>query len=315
MDIGFQAILDKIASDVRPFLHKGDIASYIPPLADIPREQFGIALRTVSGDMYRAGDASIPFSVQSIAKIISLTVAIDLVGESIWDRVGREPSGTPFNSLVQLESEHGIPRNPMINAGALVLLDIIMSNSENARALLASFVDNLCSGQVNFDKVVGDAEKATSFRNRALANYLKSFNNLDNEPDDVVDLHCELSSLSLNCVQLCQTFSFLASGGIATDGSRIATPEQVKRINALLLTCGVYDEAGEYAFRVGLPAKSGVGGGVVAVMPGDYVVCVWSPALNSSGNSYCGTYALELLTTRTSTSIFGGLYNSALRSQ
>ncbi|NND70701.1 MAG: glutaminase [Rhodothermales bacterium] len=297
--------LSNIRQEIMPVLGTGRVADYIAPLASVSTDHFGMSIRTVDGRTAAAGDSDVQFSVQSIAKVLSLTLAMDLAGDEIWKRVGREPSGTRFNSLVQLESENGIPRNPMINAGALVILDIIISHQKEGADLLSRFIESISpSGQARYDAVVCEAERQTAYRNRALANYLKSFGNLENDPDEVVDLHCKLSSLSMTCDELCAAFVYLATGGFSLSGKVVTSPRQVKRINAVMLTCGVYDEAGDYAYRVGLPAKSGVGGGIIAVMPGQFVTTVWSPALNKSGNSYCGTRALELLTTKLGTSLF-----------
>lgn len=298
-------ILAEIAVEVRPLVGQGRIADYIPPLADVPRDRFGMVVRTVGNEVFSVGDARERFSIQSIAKVFSLTLAMRLEGDAVWDRVGREPSGTAFNSLVQLEVEHGIPRNPFINAGALVVLDAVLSHQQHGQDLVLDFVRRACANpSVGYDVSVAGAERATGHRNRALAHFLKSFGNLKNDPDRVLDAYFLLCSISMSCAELAKAFQYLATGGISSDGERMATARQVKRVNAVMLTCGVYDEAGDYAYRVGLPAKSGVGGGVVAVMPGRFVATVWSPGLSEKGNSLAGTMALELLTTKTALSIF-----------
>ena len=243
--------------------------------------------------------------IQSIAKVFSLTLATRLEGDAVWERVSREPSGTAFNSLVQLEVERGIPRNPFINAGALVVLDMVLSHQREGEDLVLDFVRRAgASPDVGYDPVVAAAERATGHRNRALAHFLKSFGNLRNDPDRVLDAYFLLCSISMSCSELASAFQYLATGGLTAGGEEVATARQVKRVNAVMLTCGVYDEAGDYAYRVGLPAKSGVGGGVVAVMPGRFVTAVWSPCLSEKGNSLAGTMALELLTTKTSLSVF-----------
>lgn len=293
----YQRILDEIAAEVRPLIGQGRVAEYIPPLAAVPHDRFGMVVRTVDGECFSTGDANERFSIQSIAKVFALTLAMRLEGDRIWERVGREPSGSAFNSLVQLEIERGIPRNPFINAGALVVLDAILDHGDD---LLMPFIREAAGdASVGYDEVVAEAERRTGHRNRAMAHFLKSFGNLHNDADRVLGAYFQLCSTSMSCVELANAFSFLAAGG----GS-IATPRQVKRVNAVMLTCGVYDEAGDYAYRVGLPAKSGVGGGVVAVMPGRFTAAVWSPGLSEKGNSLAGTMALELLTTKTGMSIF-----------
>lgn len=298
-------ILSEIADEVRPLVGQGQVADYIPTLAQVPRDRFGMVVRTVEGEVFSVGDAAERFSIQSISKVFSLTVAMGLEGDAVWERVGREPSGTAFNSLVQLEVERGIPRNPFINAGALVVLDMVLSHQREGEDLVLDFVRRTCASPgVGYDPVVAAAERATSYRNRALAHFLKSFGNLRNDPDRVLDAYFLLCSISMSCSELASAFQYLATGGLTAGGEEVATARQVKRVNAVMLTCGVYDEAGDYAYRVGLPAKSGVGGGVVAVMPGRFVAAVWSPCLSEKGNSLAGTMALELLTTKTALSVF-----------
>lgn len=301
----YARILREIAEEVRPLVGQGRAADYIPPLALVPRDRFGMVVRTVDGEVFSVGDASERFSIQSIAKVFGLTLAMGLDGDAVWERVGREPSGSAFNSLVQLEVERGIPRNPFLNAGALVVLDLILSHQADGEDLVLDFLRRAGAGAaVGYDAAVAEAERTTGYRNRALAHFLKSFGNLRNEPDRVLDAYFRLCSVSMSCAELAETFLYLATGGRAASGERVATERQVKRVNAVMLTCGVYDEAGDYAYRVGLPAKSGVGGGVVAVMPGRFVATVWSPCLSEKGNSLAGTMALELLTTKTALSIF-----------
>jgi glutaminase len=301
----FDRILREIRAEVSPLLGRGRVADYIPPLAAVPLDRFGMAIRTVEGRTYRVGDADERFSVQSIAKVFALTVSMGLEGDAIWSRVGREPSGSSFNSLVQLEMERGIPRNPLINAGALVMIDAVLAHAGEEEDRLLEFVRRAAEDRsVGYDLEVARGEAATAHRNRALAHFLKSFGNLHADADRVLEAYFRLCSLSMSCVELTRAFHYLASGGRSPSGAAVATPRQAKRINAVMLTCGVYDEAGDYAYRVGLPAKSGVGGGVVAVMPGEYVAAVWSPGLSEKGNSLAGTMALELLTTKTARSIF-----------
>lgn len=301
----YARILAEIAEEVRPLVGQGRTADYIPPLADVPRDRFGMVLRTVGNEAYSVGHARERFSIQSIAKVFSLTLATRLEGDAVWERVSREPSGTAFNSLVQLEVERGIPRNPFLNAGALVVLDMVLSHQREGEDLVLDFVRRAgANPAVGYDPVVAAAERATAHRNRALAHFLKSFGNLRNDPDRVLDAYFLLCSISMSCSELASAFQYLATGGLSAGGEEVATARQVKRVNAVMLTCGVYDEAGDYAYRVGLPAKSGVGGGVVAVMPGRFVTAVWSPGLSEKGNSLAGTMALELLTTKTSLSVF-----------
>lgn len=241
--------------------------------------------------------------------MFALTLAFHLEGDSIWSRVGREPSGTPFNSLVQLEQERGKPRNPFINAGALVVTDMLLTHlagrggAENA---LIKFIRKLGNrADIGFDRAVAESELRTSHRNAAMANFMKSFGNINNEVNDVIEAYCRNCAIEMNCVDLARAVTFLANSGVVPwSGEKILAAGSAKRINALMLTCGTYDAAGDFAFRVGLPAKSGVGGGIVALMPGECGICVWSPALEESGNSYAGSIALEMLTSMTGRSVF-----------
>ena len=303
--IDFQTVLDEISDEVQPIIGEGEVASYIPELACIPSNKFGIALLTCDGQMFSVGDSAERFSIQSISKVLSLALAIQQVGPSLWKRVGREPSGSAFNSLVQLESENGIPRNPFINAGALVVTDVILTELEEATQTVLNFVRR-ASGvdTIEFDDAVASSEAETGFRNIALANFVRSFGNLDNNPADVLAAYFKHCSIAMSCEELAQAFMFLARNGTGFTGEELLSAERTKYINALMLTCGTYDAVGDFAYRVGLPCKSGVGGGLVAVMPREFVVCTWSPGLDKRGNSLVGGHALDLLTTKTGISVF-----------
>lgn len=261
---------------------------------------------TMDGKHYGLGDHQQKFSIQSIAKVLSLTLAYHLLGEKIWKRLGVEPSGTKFDSLILLETFEGIPRNPFVNSGALVICDILISELDDAPAEFLNFVRELSGlSTLSYSDHIADSEKATGYRNIAMCNFIKSFGNIDNEPEEVLDFYFDLCSLELNCEQVAKTFGYLANGGCKiNDGKRVITKSQAKRLNALMLTCGFYDESGEFAFKVGLPGKSGVGGGIVAVYPNNYSIAVWSPGLNKKGNSYIGMKFLEELTTHSELSIF-----------
>ena len=305
-DPGMQRILEEIQQEVRPLLGQGKVASYIPQLADVGLEQFGMAVHTVDGRVYRVGDADHRFSIQSISKAFTLTLAMQLEGDELWRRVGREPSGTPFNSLVQLEHENGIPRNPFINAGALVVTDVVLSHLAEAKKTVLEFVDSLVGGEpVAYDLEVARSEAETGHRNRALAHFLKSFGNLHNDADAVLDAYFHHCSIAMSCRELAEAFLYLVCAGrVPGRDQPLIRPNQAKYVGSLMLTCGTYDSAGDFAYRVGLPGKSGVGGGIVAIMPGQFTAAVWSPGLDPSGSSLVGTKALELLTTKTGISIF-----------
>ncbi|EGR4261755.1 glutaminase [Vibrio cholerae] len=300
-------ILASIIEEVRPLTSKGIVADYIPALAKVPSEKLGIAVFTNQGEVITAGDAQEGFSIQSISKVLSLTLAMGLYQpDELWSRVGKEPSGQAFNSLIQLEMEHGIPRNPFINAGAIVVCDMLQSRLSAPRQRLLEFVRQL-SGEplIAYDKVVAASEMMHSDRNAAIAYLMRSFGNFHNEVIPVLHNYFHACALKMSCVELAKTFSYLANKGVSVvTGETVITPTQSKQTNALLATCGLYDGAGEFAYRVGMPGKSGVGGGIIAVVPGEMTIAVWSPALDQSGNSLAGTCALELLAQRIGRSIF-----------
>lgn len=300
-------LLNDILEQVRPLIGKGKVADYIPALACVPNDKLAIAVYTNDGKVVKAGDADEPFSIQSISKVLSLTLAMGLYeSEEIWRRVGKEPSGQAFNSMIQLEVEQGIPRNPFINAGAIVVADMLQSRLSAPRQRLLEFARQL-SGDTHivYDKVVAASEMQHSDRNAAIAYLMRSFGNFENEVIPVLNNYFHACALKMSCVDLAKTFSYLANKGQSVQTKKqIIAPNQTKRLNALLATCGLYDGAGEFAFRVGMPGKSGVGGGIVAVIPGEMSIAVWSPELDKSGNSLAGTAALEILSTELGRSIF-----------
>ena len=305
-DIDWQMILDEIFTQLQPRFGVGRVASYIPELADVSSRHFAMALMTPDGRLNTCGECEKKFSIQSISKVFTLTLAMQLVGDELWQRCGREPSGDPFNSLVQLEHEAGIPRNPFINAGALVVTDIILSRLADAKSTVLDFVRALASSDdIHFDPAVAASEAATGHRNAAMAYFMKSFGNLHNSPERVLDAYFHHCAIAMTPAQLARACLYLANGGRLFDtGESVTASNQTKYLNALMLTCGTYDAVGDFAYRVGLPAKSGVGGGIVAAMPGAFSACVWSPGLDEHGNSLLGLEALELLTSLSGVSVF-----------
>ena len=304
--MNYQPTLDRIYAALQPVIGDGKVASYIPELASVSPDQFGMAVVDFAGNVFAVGDATKRFSIQSISKLFALTLAFQREGDSLWSRVGREPSGNPFNSLVQLEREQGKPRNPFINAGALVITDMLASQYENPQEALLDFVRDLANAPgVQINGRVGESEVRTSSRNAAMAHFMKSFGNLNNRVGEVITAYCHHCAIEMSCVELARAVGFLANKGVnPLNGSVVIDPSSAKRLSALMLTCGTYDAAGDFAFRVGLPAKSGVGGGIVAILPGECGICVWSPALEESGNSHAGSMALEMFTSLTGRSIF-----------
>jgi len=305
MNCDYQQIIDRIAEEVKPLTLQGNVAGYIPALARVAPGQFGMAVKLIDGKEYHIGDALKPFSVQSISKLLTLTLYIQHHGLEISNRLGVEPSGNPFNSLVQLEFEKGKPRNPFINAGALVITDGLMDLFPDTRQQILETARMLSANPtLNFDEEVAASEKTYGHRNAALAHFMKSFGNISNPVQDVLDTYFYQCSLAMSCLDLARAFFFLAYEGVSHDGQRVTGLRESKRINALMMTCGTYDAVGDFAFRVGIPAKSGVGGGIVAVIPRQMCLAVWSPTLNAQGNSLAATRALELFTTYTACSVF-----------
>ena len=285
---------------------RGKVASYIPALSKIDPNKLGIYLMTVEQGHYTYGDADEKFSIQSVAKVLSLSLALKIMGKDLWDRVGVEPSGSAFNSLVQLEHESGIPRNPLINSGAIVVCDMLMTCLKDPRAELIEFVRKSSGiADIDYSPSIAASEKEVGYRNYALINLMKDFGNIHNDVEAVLDLYFHLCSIEMTCKELAQTFLFFASNGLNPITNEVVLdPRRTKRINSVMQMCGFYDEAGEFAFEVGLPGKSGVSGCIVAVHPGEYSVAVWSPKLNAKGNSHKGLKILEALTTKTNSSIF-----------
>lgn len=303
--MNYNAILQEIYTEAKSLPTIGNVASTIPELAKIDPNKFGIHLTTIDGEDFGIGDSSEKFSIQSVSKALTVAMAFTFLDEKIWERVGVEPSGNPFNSLVQLEYEKGIPRNPFINAGALVIADILISQLQNPKQDFLDFIRKISGcNTIDYNLKVAQSEKDTGFRNAALANFLKSFGNIHNDVEVVLDFYFHQCSLEMTCKELAHCFFFFANQGKTQSGEQILTKSQVKRLNALMQTCGFYDESGEFTYKVGLPGKSGIGGGIAALYPKNFVVATWSPRLNEKGNSELGMSALELLTTKTGMSVF-----------
>ena len=304
--MNYNKIFEDIYTALSKVENKGSVAAYIPELSKINPNKFGVQLTTVEGNHFAFGDWNERFSIQSIAKVFTYVLAYSRIKSDLWDRVGVEPSGTAFNSLVQLENDKGIPRNPFINAGAIVICDILVSELESPKEDVLTFIRELSGiDDINFNSRVAESERSTGFINMALVNFMKSFGNIHNDINEVMDLYFSICSIEMNCMELSKNFLFLANNGVVPYSSkRILSPSRTKRANALMQSCGFYDESGQFTFKVGLPGKSGVGGGIVAIHPLRYCITVWSPPLNPKGNSYKGMLFLEEFTTRTELSIF-----------
>lgn len=304
----WQQIVDEVLGTAEVYRGHGDVATYIPALSKVDPRKLGIAVALRDGSTYVAGDADEPFSIQSISKVFSLSLALQHVGPALWNHVGREPSGSPFNSIVQLEAERGKPRNPLINPGAIVVCDQLIGdrNADAAVEELLKFLRER-SGEpgISIDEQVALSESHYGFLNRSLANFVAAFGNLKNPVEEVLSVYFRQCSIAMSCRQLAKAALYLACDGAdCGTGEAIILPMRARRINALMLTCGHYDNSGDFAFRIGLPGKSGVGGGILAVVPGTGTVAVWSPGLNAAGTSLAGAVALEKLVERTGWSIF-----------
>ena len=299
------ATLEAIAAEMAAAPDRGRVADYIPQLACIDPGQFAIAVCLADGSEYAAGDAEVAFSIQSVSKVFTLAMVLGRLGDQLWDRVGREPSGLAFNSILQLEHERGIPRNPFINAGAIVVTDALLSGHA-PRELLGDYLRFLRHAAddeaIHINEKVARSETETGHRNFALAHELCAHGNLDHPPDHVLGAYFHQCAAEMTCRQLARAGRFLVN---APDLPRLLSPARIRRINALMLTCGHYDGSGDFAFRVGLPAKSGVGGGILAIVPGRAAIAAWSPGLNAQGNSQLGTLAIERLARAQNWSVFG----------
>ncbi|MEQ8741247.1 MAG: glutaminase [Hoeflea sp.] len=304
-----QQVLDEIAAEAAAEDDRGLVAQYIPELAKVDPQQFGIAVALPDGRVLCAGDAATGFSIQSVSKVFTLSLALGKLGDSLWTRVGREPSGNPFNSIVQLEQEKGRPRNPFINAGAIAVADLILSGHEPREAIgeVVRFMRYLADDDsVRIDERVAASETAHGDRNASLAHFMRSFGTVTHPVDHVLGVYFHQCAIAMNCLQLARAGLFLAcQGHNPLTSSQVVTAHRARRINAIMLMCGHYDGSGEFAYRVGLPGKSGVGGGILAIAPGIASIAVWSPGLDTVGNSKLGSAALEQLTKRMDWSVFG----------
>lgn len=305
--MNYQAILEEIEREIQPFFGEGKVADYIPALANVEPDQFVMAIQMFDGSSFGVGEINKKFSIQSISKVFTFTLALEHYGKELYKRVGHEPSGNPFNSLVQLEYENGIPRNPFINAGAIVTADTLVSiYKKNTFEEILKFIRKVSNDEtIVYDEDVFESELEHGFRNFALINMIKSYKNIHNEINEVINTYFKQCSIMMSPNELASSMLFLANHGInPLTNEQIITESKAKRINSLMLTCGHYDASGDFAYKVGLPGKSGVGGGIVAIVPKKMAICVYSPRLNKQGNSLIGTKALELFTTKTGLSIF-----------
>ena len=292
---------------------RGEVASYIPELTRADPEGFGISLVTMDGVSYAVGDADRAFTIQSISKpFVYATALADHGRDFVASRVGVEPSGDAFNSI-SLDPQTGAPLNPMINAGAIATTGLIEGGSPEAQwrrieASLAEFAGHT----LDLDSAVYRSESETGFRNRAIAWMLKNFGIIDGEPMATLENYFRQCSLLVTCRDLACMAATLANGGVHPETGRRALPaEHVERVLAVMATCGMYDYAGSWLYEVGMPAKSGVGGGIIAVVPGRFGIGIWSPRLDEKGNSVRGIEACRRLARDFDLHVFNRMGNPA----
>ncbi|KAB2881209.1 glutaminase A [bacterium] len=303
-----QQLLEQAIRYAKPFLEQGKLADYIPALLRANPQHLGVSITTMDGKQHSAGDTDEPFSIQSISKILSLIYVLNERGkEKVLEKVGVEPSGNPFYSLVQLEYESGKPRNPLINAGAIAITGLMAGNSAQEKSAgLIQFLNNIVDeSDYKINQEIYRSEFETSHRNRAVGYFMKHFGMIDGEVEAAVDAYFQQCSIEMTCAQLSRLSLFFAGGGTdPISHKKVTDPENVKWVHALMAMCGLYDASGEFACTVGLPGKSGVGGGIVAIVPGKMSISVFGPALDGKGNSIGGLKILEFLSRELRLSLF-----------
>lgn len=293
-------MLEELIETSRELCRLGKVATYIPELAKGDPSRLGIAIMSVEGEGHAAGDSRYPFTMQSISKVVSLALALkDLDETDLFSKVGVDPTADPFNSIMRLEmvAPHR-PQNPLINAGAIVILSLLPYPNSTERFAAVRDLARRMTGNPHLDanEAVYLSEKATSDRNRALAYFLRSVGSLSGDIEDILDSYFHQCGLEVTAVDLAVMGATLASGGYnPLTGERVLSTRSCRIIRALMATCGLYDGSGDFAVRVGIPAKSGVGGGIVGAVPGKMGVGVVGPALDYRGNSIGGIALCERL--------------------
>ena len=293
-------MLAAIVANARPRHSEGRVATYIPELGKARPDALGVASVTVEGEVYGAGDRDYPFSIQSISKLISLALALTELGEeAVFSRVGVDPTPDPFHSITRLEMDRvHRPYNPLVNAGAIAVISLLpYGRSEERTAAILDLARRLTGNDaLSVNEEIYRSERATSDRNRALAYFMRSTDILRGDVEDVLDSYFRQCSIEATVSDLAVMGATLAAGGInPASGERVLTSRVCRVVRALMATCGMYDGSGEFAIRVGIPAKSGVGGGILAVVPRRMGIAVCGPALDGKGNSICGMQVLEEL--------------------
>ncbi len=303
-----QEIIDTLIAQNKLLTDKGVVASYIPELDKASKNALGVYVLDKERKAYFAGDYQTKFTMQSISKIVSLMLAILDNGEDyIFHKVGMEPTGDPFNSILKLETSSAKrPNNPMINAGAIAISSFIHGKDERGKfERLLDFMRLIMedpSLDVNYKIYVGESE--TGNRNRSMGYFLKSEGTIEGNVEEALDVYFKQCSVEVDTKNLATLGLFLANNGVLSNGKKIVSTRVAKIIKTLMVTCGMYDASGAFAIRVGLPSKSGVGGGIVSVVPGRMGIGVYGPALDNKGNSLAGCSFLEDFSRELGLSIF-----------
>lgn len=291
------------------FARRGEVASYIPALRSVPKGILGVAICDLNGEIVEAGDSDYNFTLQSISKVMTLLLALEDHGPyAVFKRVGMEPTGDPFNSIVKLETlKPSKPLNPMINAGAIAVCDLVNGRTADEKfQRIVDFVKRLANtSEIILDSDVYNSEMDTGHRNRALAYFLKDVDVIRGDVEDTLEIYYRQCALKVTCRDLAFIGAALANDGqVPGNGEQIVKPEYCRIAKAFMVTCGLYDGSGEFAIKVGIPAKSGVSGGILASVPHEFGIGVIGPALDDKGNSIAGVKLLERISNHWNLSIF-----------
>ncbi|ELK45009.1 glutaminase A [Halobacillus sp. ACCC02827] len=294
--------------NVRPYAYDGQVANYIPALSRQDPEDLAVAIHYVNGESVEAGKTEVRFTLQSISKVIALALALMDNGESyVFDRVGMEPTGDPFHSIYRLEQIPSKPLNPMINAGALAVTNMIHGDTPDEKVgRLLSFMHELTDDHsITYNEEVAGSEFETAFLNRSLLFYMKQHRIVTGSVEETLDAYTKQCAIEVNVCQLARIGALLANGGVDIQSGRRIIPKHLARIcKTFMVTCGMYDASGSFAIKVGIPAKSGVSGSVLASLNHFGGIAVYGPSLDEKGNSVVGLKLLEILSNRYDLSIF-----------
>ncbi|MFE8703684.1 glutaminase A [Cytobacillus sp. FJAT-54145] len=301
--------LEELVAQVRSLTKHGKVADYIPALGKVNGEDLSIALYDIKKECLYAGDYQKKFTLQSISKVLSLALVLMERGKDyVFEKVGMEPTGDPFNSISKLETSiPSKPLNPMINAGALAVTNMIPGyDLEDKWDKLIIFVQKLASdAEVDYDKEVAQSEYETAHLNRALCYFMKQHGIIEGDIEELMELYTRQCSIEMNCFDLARIGAVFALNGQDPDTGETIIPKDIARIcKTFMVTCGMYDASGEFAMKVGIPAKSGVSGGIMAVVPEKYGIGIFGPALDEKGNSIAGLKLLQSLANEYDFSIF-----------